>query len=395
MGEYERGRVLIAEDDYLVSRMLQSLLVQRGYDIVGQASDGAEAITMTEELEPDVVVMDVQMPDINGLEASRRIQETTPTPIVVLTAYERLDLVEMAADAGVGAYLVKPPNARELERAIIIARARFDDLRKLRSLNQELSQANEDLDAFSHTVAHDLKHFLAPVLGFAEVLYEDYGKIDIEDARSHLSYIINSARDMNNVIEGLLLLAHVRKGQVERKPVDMGRTVLEALRHLDHMINETGARVEMPAKWPMVLGHKPWIVEVWINYLSNALKYGGDRPRIELDWQRGIDDEVDILSDLRFYPATSGDALLGDNGSIVNFWVRDHGSGISKERLPTIFGSFSSRQQTEVRGHGLGLSIVKRIVDKLGGQVWVESELGRGSAFGFTLEAQPGSHVSA
>jgi signal transduction histidine kinase len=251
------------------------------------------------------------------------------------------------------------------------------------------------LDAFSHTVAHDLKHFLAPVLGFAEVLYEDYGKIDIEDARSHLSYIINSARDMNNVIEGLLLLAHVRKGQVERKPVDMGRTVLEALRHLDHMINETGARVEMPAKWPMVLGHKPWIVEVWINYLSNALKYGGDRPRIELDWQRGIDDEVDILSDLRFYPATSGDALLGDNGSIVNFWVRDHGSGISKERLPTIFGSFSSRQQTEVRGHGLGLSIVKRIVDKLGGQVWVESELGRGSAFGFTLEAQPGSHVSA
>lgn len=384
MPERECIRVVIAEDDFLVSQMLQSLLIQRGYDVVGRASDGIEAISMTRSLRPDVVIMDVQMPDMNGVEASRRIQETVPTPIVVLTAYERRDLVESAAEAGVGAYLVKPPNARELERAIIIARARFEDLRKLRELNQELSRVNEDLDAFSHTVAHDLKHFLGPILGFAEVLSDDYGKVSVKQARTHLGFIAQSARDMNNVIEGLLLLAHVRKGDVTLKPMEMKQAVDEALRRLEHMAEQYQVTIEQPPTWPVVMGHMSWVVEVWINYLSNAMKYGGDAPQIELGWQ--MVDHTDEVS------PNAGEEDKDDvlaEAPEIEFWVRDRGPGISEERLARIFSSFSTPNQAQVRGHGLGLSIVKRIVDKLGGDVYVESEVGCGSKFGFTLKGLP------
>jgi AmiR/NasT family two-component response regulator len=136
-------RVLIAEDDYLNSEMIKGLLEEAGYTVAGEAADGFETIEMTRSLQPDVVLMDIKMPDMDGLEATRRIYESCPTPVVVLTAYERSELVEEASAVGVGAYLVKPPNAREMERAITIAMARFDDLMELHRLNAELQVGNE------------------------------------------------------------------------------------------------------------------------------------------------------------------------------------------------------------------------------------------------------------
>jgi AmiR/NasT family two-component response regulator len=135
--------VLIAEDDYLNCEMIKGLLEEIRYTVVGEAVDGLEAVEMTQSLQPDVVLMDIKMPDVDGLEATRLIFEHCPTPVVVLTAYETPELVEEASAVGVGAYLVKPPNAREMERAITIAIARFDDLMELRRLNAELQAGNE------------------------------------------------------------------------------------------------------------------------------------------------------------------------------------------------------------------------------------------------------------
>jgi AmiR/NasT family two-component response regulator len=141
MSNRQDVRVLIAEDDYLNSEMLKGLLEEIWYTIVGEAADGLETVEMTQSLQPDVVLMDIKMPDMDGLEATRLIQERCPTPVVVVTAYETPELVEEASAAGVGAYLVKPPSAREMERAITIAIARFDDLMELRRLNAELQDA--------------------------------------------------------------------------------------------------------------------------------------------------------------------------------------------------------------------------------------------------------------
>jgi AmiR/NasT family two-component response regulator len=141
MSNRQDVRVLIAEDDYLNSEMLKGLLEELWYTVVGEAADGYETVEMTQSLQPDVVLMDIKMPDMDGLEATRLIQERCPTPVVVVTAYETPELVEEASAAGVGAYLVKPPSAREMERAITIAMARFDDLMELRRMNAELQDA--------------------------------------------------------------------------------------------------------------------------------------------------------------------------------------------------------------------------------------------------------------
>jgi CheY-like chemotaxis protein len=113
--------------------------------IIGKALDGGQAVEMAQLLRPDLVLMDIEMPKIDGIEATQRIYADNPVPVVVLTAYETPELVERASTAGVGAYLAKPPKARDLERAITIAMARFADMVELRRLNAELQARNEEL----------------------------------------------------------------------------------------------------------------------------------------------------------------------------------------------------------------------------------------------------------
>ena len=141
----QKPRILIAEDDYLVCEAIKHDLKDLGYEMVGEASDGAEAVEMACTLNPDVVLMDIQMPELDGLEATRQIQSRCPMPVVVLTAHESQELVEKASEVGVSAYLIKPPQQTEIERAIVIALARHEDLMKLRLLNKELEKALSEI----------------------------------------------------------------------------------------------------------------------------------------------------------------------------------------------------------------------------------------------------------
>lgn len=141
MNESSPIRVLIADDDILVIEAIQNVLERIGHVVVGRAADGHQALEAIQSLRPDVVLLDIKMPKMDGLEAARQIQDRCPTPVVLLTAHETQDLVEQASAAGVGAYLMKPPQAREMRRAITIAMARFDDLMELRRLNAELQDA--------------------------------------------------------------------------------------------------------------------------------------------------------------------------------------------------------------------------------------------------------------
>ncbi len=140
MHRAKKVRVLIAEDAPLVGELIREELERMDYTVVGEALDGRQIVEMACKLRPDVILMDIKMPDMDGIEATRQIQEHCPTPVVVLTSYETRDLVERAGAAGVGAYLVKPPDAHEMERAITIAMARFDDMMALRRLNAELEE---------------------------------------------------------------------------------------------------------------------------------------------------------------------------------------------------------------------------------------------------------------
>jgi two-component system, sensor histidine kinase and response regulator len=357
-------RVLVAEDDYLVSEMIQGLLEELGYTVAGTARNGRQAVELAEGLQPDVLLLDIQMPKIDGLSAARLIQERRPLPIVILTAYETADLVEEASRAGAGAYLIKPPNGRELERAITIARARFQDLVKLHELNRELQDYNEELDAFAHTVAHDLQNPLGLIMGFIDLLQSDYSHLSETEVRSYIERVAHNTAKMSLIVDELLLLATVRRTDVEVQPLSTAEIVTEAVQRLSHLAQACRAHIEMPATWPVAVGHSVWVEEVWVNYLSNALKYGGSPPRIVLGADEGTD-------------------------GMVTFWVRDNGPGISPENQARLFLPFTKLSEIRVEGYGLGLSIVQRIIARLGGSVGVQSVPGEGSTFWFSLPGIP------
>jgi AmiR/NasT family two-component response regulator len=138
-------RVVIADDQESMSAIIRRQLIKIGHVVIGRATNGRQAIEMTQLLQPDIVLMDIEMPEMDGLEASRQIHEKCPRPIVLLTGHDDPEMVRQASQAGVGAYLIKPPSAPEIERSIVIAVARFADLMELRRLNNELKTALDNV----------------------------------------------------------------------------------------------------------------------------------------------------------------------------------------------------------------------------------------------------------
>ena len=126
-------RVLVAEDEALIRLDLVEMLREEGYQVVGQAGDGEEAIKLAAELKPDLVILDVKMPKLDGIEAASKITGDRVAPVVILTAFSQRDLVERARDAGTMAYLVKPFAKRDLVPAIELAVSRFAELQALES----------------------------------------------------------------------------------------------------------------------------------------------------------------------------------------------------------------------------------------------------------------------
>jgi PAS domain S-box-containing protein len=225
----------------------------------------------------------------------------------------------------------------------------------------ELQARNDELDAFAHTVAHDLKNPLARIVGFAELLQEAIASLPVEEVNRYLEIITRNGRKMANIVDELLLLASVRQiEQVELTLVDTAKIVAETLERLADMIRENQAEIIVPDRWPLALGYEPWVEEVWANFISNAIKYGGRPPRVEL-------------------------GAAEQPSGMVRFWVRDNGVGLSPEEQTRLFTAFERLHRVRVEGHGLGLSIARRIVGKLGGHVDVQSEVGRGSTFSFSL----------
>ena len=136
-------RVVIAEDEALIRLDLAEMLVEEGYDVVGQAGDGEKPIAHAEELRPDLVVLDVKMPKLDGIAAAQRIAEQRIAPVVILTAFSQRELVERARDAGAMAYLVKPFTQRDLVPAVEMAVSRFAELQMLEAEVADLSDRLE------------------------------------------------------------------------------------------------------------------------------------------------------------------------------------------------------------------------------------------------------------
>lgn len=238
---------------------------------------------------------------------------------------------------------------------------------RLNSLDKEhmlerLKIRNENLNAFSHTVSHNLKNSISAIIGWADLSERYSDRVSFEEMLETMSKIKELATNTNGIINALMLLAGIdRIEDVEIEPLPMFDIVEDALTSLELQISTCNALIILPEDFPQCIGYREWIEEVWINYISNAIKYGGNPPRIEL-----------------------GAEKLANN--TVRYWVKDNGIGISEEDQQKLFKTFSRLPQTaDQEGHGLGLSIIKRIMDKLDGKVMVESTIGEGSIFSFIL----------
>jgi two-component system, response regulator PdtaR len=146
-------RVVIAEDEALIRMDLAEMLAEEGYDVVGQASDGEQAVALAESLSPDLVILDVKMPRLDGIAAAERIAEQRIAPVVMLTAFSQRDLVERARDAGAMAYLVKPFNKDDLLPAIEMAVSRFSELQLLEAEVADLTERLETRKAVDRAKA--------------------------------------------------------------------------------------------------------------------------------------------------------------------------------------------------------------------------------------------------
>ncbi len=234
------------------------------------------------------------------------------------------------------------------------------DITELKRVEAEREKLIAEMDAFAHTVAHDLKHPLNLIVGYASLLESDYETVPPEQMQELLQGIVQTGLKMGNIIEELLLLAGVRKQEIQMRPLAMDIIVKETIRRLQYLIEEEHAQINLPDEWPVAIGYGPWVEEVWFNYISNAIKYGGRPPVITLD-------------------------AAPQRDGTIRFWVQDNGNGLTPDEQAQVFVPFVKLTQIRAEGHGLGLSIVQRIVLRLGGKVHVESMVGKGSRFYFSL----------
>ena len=233
---------------------------------------------------------------------------------------------------------------------------------RLMSEIKEKEKLIGDLDSFTHTVAHDLKNMLGAIVSASNLIKMGIDDMKKEDLLEINDLIRQSATKTIHITRELLTLASVRQQEVKLVKVNMQRIVLEAMNRLNDMILENNAQVIIPEIWHDVLGYEGWIEEVWINYISNAIKYGGTPSVIHL-----------------------GSEITADQK--VKFWIKDNGKGLSEADRTLLFNKFTRLDTLRAEGHGLGLSIVKRIVEKLNGEVGVESMNipGEGCTFYFIL----------
>lgn len=230
----------------------------------------------------------------------------------------------------------------------------------------ELEARNHDLDAFSHTVAHDLKAPVTSVVGYSQFLLEaTSGALDAETTRQYLMRINQSGYKMAEMIEGLLVLAQLRQTETTLEMVDMTAVAQSAISRFRTDIELRGIDVRIDNDLPPVCGRAVWLEEVFANLISNAIKYIG---------QNNLSPCIVIGG--------------SDEGETLRYEVRDNGLGINEKSQKRLFEMFARFHRNEANGIGLGLSIVLRIVQKLGGRVGVESTPGTGSTFWFTLPAR-------
>jgi light-regulated signal transduction histidine kinase (bacteriophytochrome) len=348
--------VILNVDDNEPGRYARSRILQReGYRVL-EAATGTEALAIVYRERPALVLLDVNLPDINGIEITQRIKddpELVSVGVMQISA-SRVDddhRVE-ALNRGADMYVTEP-----VHPTVLVASIRA--LLRARQAEEELRRSNEQLRRFSYVVAHDLKEPMRAVSSYAQLLQQRYQDRLDEDADSFIGFIIEGVGRMNTFIQDMLRYSQTSDAQLERRMTSLEAVLSWALMEVQAAVQETGARVTHDPLPELCLDGMR-MSQVLANLIGNAIKYRAEEP-----------------------PRIHVSAAEQDSQWVVS--VRDNGVGIDPRYQDQIFVLFKRLHGRDTPGSGVGLAICKDIVERHGGRIWVESEPGRGSTFSFSL----------
>ncbi len=410
---FEKGYVLAVEDSKVQAKRIQHLFDEN--NIPSKiCNNGAEALEAAKQKKPLIIVSDVVMPVMDGYEFCTNIKsnaELADTPVILLTSLsDPLDIIK-GLQAGADNFITKPYDDDYLltRMKYLIANRHFRQMgsgemaidivfqnqqfrinsdkkqilnlllsvyeaavnrneqlieaqQQLEVMNENLQAANKELEAFSHTVSHDLKSPLNGVIGFAELLKSVYGEVLDDEAKSYLNNMIKSAFNMAQLIEDLLNFSKSGRAIINPEVFDLSEMLQSVVNDLREMSYKSDYQIYIEEG--VMVNADPGLVRVVLNNLvSNALKYSQKREKPEIHFGSIEKDGEKVL------------------------YLRDNGVGFDMSKADDLFRPFIRLHTSrEFQGTGVGLSTVKRIIEKHGGDIWFESTPGEGTCFYFSIE---------
>ena len=405
-------RVLLVEDSASDALLLQESLGESrpGEFDFTHVESWAEAVQCMREKEFEVLLLDLLLPDITGRETFLRARAEAPhLPIVVLTGETNEALGLEAVRHGIQDYLIKgQAYGRQTIRAIryAIERKQVEDAlkrteealraseRQLREWNSELerrvaerttslAETISDLEDFSHSITHDLRAPLRAIRSFAEILGEECLVCGRPKAQEHIQRITSAAARMDKLILDVLQYSRLARSELKLAPVDV-QGLLRGIIETYPAFQPPQVEIQIEGPLPRVLGNEAALMQCFSNLLGNAIKFvaPGTRPQVRV-WA-----EVQKAEGRRQNPqarTTRNTQHATRPHPPVRLWFADNGVGIPKEAQERIFKMFQ-RLDKSYDGTGVGLTVVRKAVEKMGGKVGLESEPGQGSRFWLELK---------
>lgn len=376
----KKAQILVVDDTPDNLRLLSLMLADVGYE-VRLAINGKMALKVAKSHPPQLILLDIMMPDISGYEVCEQLKAneiTRAIPVIFLSALDAVIDKVRGFQVGGADYITKPFQIEEVlarienQMTIVCQQEEIANQnlqlqkqnRQLQQLNEELRRSNVELEQFAYIASHDLQSPLQAIIGNADLLSWKYESNLGEDASRYIADMVEAGMRMKELIQDLLAYSRVGTGKLDMQPTDCQIVLEEALANLHERICSSYADITY-ARLPSVIGNKTQLIQVFQNLIGNAIKFR----RKELCPQIHISAEA---------LAEKGEWRIG---------VRDNGIGIKPQDRDRIFEIFQRLHESdEYPGTGIGMAICKRIVERHGGRIWVESQFGVGSIFYFTLK---------
>ncbi len=416
------GDILVVDDRLENAALLFNILTENGYE-VRQVINGKQAINAAYYDPPDIILLDIMMPDMDGYEVCMQLknnEKTAQIPIIFLSALDgEIDKVKAFELGGVD-YITKPFHVKEVlarvEHQIIIQRQRriiaaqnmqlTEQNQSLTDLNSKLAESNHELEQFAYIVSHDLQSPLQTTMGFARLLGKKYESILDEKATHYIDRIVEGSNRMNHLIKDLLEYSRIQTRAKSFEEIDLNSVFQEVLFSLEWSIKKTEAEITCQQPLPTVMGDRTQLQQLLQNLINNAIKFQqpdrGAKINISVEPLTNLPQTRSNLTEN--YCGNSANLPLESAGLIQTierpsdkvqedewrFSIEDNGIGIPLKEFEHIFQIFQRlHTDREYPGTGIGLTICKKIVERHGGKIWLNSELGVGTTFYFTLPMLP------